>query len=249
MNKKIICLLSVLLLLVGMACSCNLLNFIVGEKEDEIALSDHEDMEEEAEEPVEEHPAPTDVIEEAVEEDSDDDGPSPLQHVDEDDEEAAEEVHEAVEEEAEDTLTGDEMGTQPNWSLAVTGCEEYFEEGDLSGFYPSDSMDEIEFTGEDHILILSMTKDWRNEQLWFSDFTNDDVTDNSIDFVIYDHDNGTYIFLPDYVSFYWEYDGDEQTIFGIIDFDATAFTADGSSVYSPSCVISGQFAFDNLPID
>lgn len=248
-GKKKLLLVLVPLILITMACTCNLFRLLFDEKD--VAEVLVEELIEEGTELLEE--VPEDVVEdvqEAIEE-----GAQTLEdHADQLPEiEEAEEIASSVLDDLADELTEEnppvEMGKQPNWSYFVTGCEEYFEEGELFGFYPSENMDEIEFTGDQHMVILSMTKSWRDEEMWFSDYTDNDLTNNNIDFVIYDDQNESAVFLPDFVSFYWEYDGDEQHIFGIIEFDARAYDSASQVEISPECVISGQFTFDNISIE
>jgi hypothetical protein len=209
-------------------------NDALGGLESEVVqeLTDMEDSEEELLESAEEVAA-------QAEEQLTEDGPAPLQHAGQEEEE---------EDESTDSLSPEEMGTQPNWSIVVTGCEEYFEEGEDSGFYPSADREEIEFIGEFHKIILTMTKNWKDETLWYVDYTDDDVTNDLIDFVIYDYTNDTYVFLPDWLTYYWEYDEDEQHIFGIIDFDARAYDSIENTEIFPECMITGQFSFDNISV-
>ncbi len=244
-KKKALCLLMIVLMLIGMSCICNVFQMLLTEKEDELTPLEsegHNDLgEAEPLNPVadeEEIDEPVTATVTVPPEEHEDQQANPLQHAGDD-----------SEEEDSGELYQEEMGTQPNWSIAVTGCEEYFEEGEDSGFYPSVDREEIEFVGEFHKIILTMTKNWRDETMWFVDYTDGDVTNDLIDLVIYDYTNDTYVFLPDWLTFYWEYDEDQQHIFGIIDFDARAFDSVQNTERSPECVITGQFAFDNIPID
>lgn len=244
MNKKVICLLSVVLLLVGMSCSCNLMKLLLGNAENDILV----ELESELVQELTEMEEIEEEVVAQVEEQLTEDGPSPLQHAGEEVEEITESIQEELETESTDSLSPEEMGSQPNWSIVVTGCEEYFEEGEDSGFYPSADREEIEFIGEFHRIILTMTKDWKDETLWFVDYTDNDVTNDLIDFVIYDYTNDTYVFLPDWLTYYWEYEEDEQHIFGIIDFDARAYDSIENTEIFPECMITGQFAFDNISV-
>ena len=244
-KKKAFCLLSLVLMLLTMSCSCNLFQLILGEKEElgETLLQEAEQLQDLGEEIVEDMDIDElgDVVEDTVGElTEEDDGPQPLgQNLDE-----AEEIAEDV---VEDVLPG-LMGTQPNWELTAMGCDEFYQKGNEYIFHDQGQWAVLELGGEDYAMIIDMAGNWNTTNFLVFDAENPDETTPGFWVTFLTINIDTFYYEVDNASMFWDFEDDQQHIYGTLEFNAHKFdTASGENL--TDCTIFGQIAFDNIPIE